>query len=450
MALLKFKQGLAENLPVYSTDTVGTVYITSDSQEMKVDLPTGRVKVSDFISVTAAELETVTVHENLFYYITDTKTIVKYVGEDEQGKRIWEGINNTDQITGINTRLITAESEIDALQTADSTLNRKIDELNASDIETTDEIVVTTAVGNYSVGQSILANTSVQDLLLSMLCADSAPTITQPSLTISGDAVYIEVGSSKDVTVSATYSDGNYQYGYALLEDGSIDTDKQATDSKEKAPNTHNDGTTGADLTYLDLQYGSGTVLTSTTTSNSVSYTVNSGIKTSKTSSKVYSKASHNAGYIPVSILKNKYDSKAIAANSNKTTDKTVFYWYIPMFHGFKYGTDLIVDPANITASEIKGLNAITGSTAYNQTQTTSETATSSWRQYFIAVPASYGWELKEIIDSNNLPLTIGKTTNNVTLTFGSGEGTTASIAYEVFYVNLDADYDTTKITLKW
>ena len=121
------------------------------------------------------------------------------------------------------------------------------------------------------------------------------------------------------------------------------------------------------------------------------------------------------------------------------------FYWYIPMYHGFKYGTDLIADPKNITAAQVKGLTAITGSTAYNKTKQTKETATGSWKQYFIAVPTSYNWELKSIIDSNNLPLTV-ETATEVELTFG----TDTKVKYEVFYVNLDAAYDTKVINLTW
>ena len=131
MALLKFNYGPVANLNDLTKAPIkdGNVYITTDSQEMKVDLAGKRLTISDFVSVTAAELDTVAIHDNLFYYVTDTKTIVKYVGTDAEGKRIWEGINNTDQIAGMNTRLITAEGEIDTLQSDLDTAEGKIEAL---------------------------------------------------------------------------------------------------------------------------------------------------------------------------------------------------------------------------------------------------------------------------------------------------------------------------------
>lgn len=445
MALLKFNKGKIQNLSKQSVSE-GNVYITTDSQEMFVDVsPTKRVKISDFVTVaTSSELDSVELYDNVFYYVADKKTIVRYGGQSNEGKRIWEGVNNTDEIANLDGRMDSAENNILALNTANNQTNKRIDELDAADIATTDGITVTTAVGNYAVGSTIDPNTSLQDLVLNMLCQDSAPTITANSLSISGTAKYLEIGSSGSISVTASYDDGNYQYGYATLADGTVDTTQELGDGKEKAANTVNDGATGADLTYLDINYN-GSVVKSQTKGNSITATVNSGTKTTRTTMSIGTKCSHNAGYIPVSILKNKYKNLAIASNANKTNSMTGFYWYVPMYKGFKYGDALIADPANITAEQVKGLTVIKDSTAYNKTKPTTETATGSWKQFFVAVPSEYNAELKTIIDSNNLPLTIQKA-KNVTLTFG----TDTKVEYEVFYVNLDAAYDTKKITLGW
>lgn len=445
MALLKFNKGAIADLSTQAVSE-GNVYITTDSQEMFVDVSGNkRIKISDFVTVaTASDLDTVALFDNAFYYVADTKTIVRYGGAGTDGKRIWEGINNTDEIEGLSDRVDDAETAIATLNTANTNTNKRIDDLDAADIATTDGITVTTAVGNYAVGSTIDPNTSLQDLVLNMLCQDSAPTITANSLGISGTAKYFEIGTGGSISVTATYDDGNYQYGYATLADDSIDTTQTLGDGKEKAEKTVNNGATGADLTYLDINYN-GSVVKSQTKGNTITATVDSGIKTTSTKMSIGTKCSHNAGYIPVSILKNKYKSLAIASNANKTKSMDGFYWYIPMYHGFKYGTDLIADPKNITAAQVKGLTAITGSTAYNKTKQTKETATGSWKQYFIAVPTSYNWELKSIIDSNNLPLTVEKATE-VELTFG----TDTKVKYEVFYVNLDAAYDTKVINLTW
>lgn len=445
MALLKFNKGAIANLSTQAVSE-GNVYITTDSQEMFVDVSGNkRIKISDFVTVaTASELDTVALFDNAFYYVADTKTIVRYGGAGTDGKRIWEGINNTDEIEGLSDRVDDAETAIATLNTANTNTNKRIDDLDAADIATTDGITVTTAVGNYTVGSTIDPNTSLQDLVLNMLCQDSAPTITANSLGISGTAKYLEIGTSGSISVTATYDDGNYQYGYATLADDSIDTTQTLGDGKEKAEKTVNNGDTGAELTYLDINYN-GSVVKSQTEGKSITATVNSGTKTTRTTMSIGTKCSHNAGYIPVSILKNKYKNLAIASNANLTNSMTGFYWYVPMYKGFKYGTDLIADPANITAEQVKGLTVIKDSTAYNKTKPTTETATGSWKQFFVAVPSEYNAELKSIIDSNNLPLTVQKA-KNVTLTFG----TDTKVEYEVFYVNLDAAYDTKKITLGW
>lgn len=445
MALLKFNKGAIANLSTQAVSE-GNVYITTDSQEMFVDVSGNkRIKISDFVTVaTASELDTVALFDNAFYYVADTKTIVRYGGAGTDGKRIWEGINNTDEIEGLSDRVDDAETAIATLNTANTNTNKRIDDLDAADIATTDGITVTTAVGNYTVGSTIDPNTSLQDLVLNMLCQDSAPTITANSLGISGTAKYLEIGTSGSISVTATYDDGNYQYGYATLADDSIDTTQTLGDGKEKAEKTVNNGDTGAELTYLDINYN-GSVVKSQTEGKSITATVNSGTKTTRTTMSIGTKCSHNAGYIPVSILKNKYKNLAIASNANLTNSMTGFYWYVPMYKGFKYGTDLIADPANITAEQVKGLTVIKDSTAYKKTKPTTETATGSWKQFFVAVPSEYNAELKSIIDSNNLPLTVQKA-KNVTLTFG----TDTKVEYEVFYVNLDAAYDTKKITLGW
>jgi hypothetical protein len=125
------------------------------------------------------------------------------------------------------------------------------------------------------------------------------------------------------------------------------------------------------------------------------------------------------------------------------------------MFQGFTYSESAIQDPSSITADELVTLtapiastvgsvNKVTGDKAYNETKITTATASKSWRQYFLAIPASYGWEMKNAKDSNNIDCTIRKA-NDVTLTFGSDLNTT-DILYNVYYINNAADYGTLKI----
>ena len=471
MALLKFNKGLVENLTTTKTPIAeGNVYITSDSKEMYIDIASDkRIKISDFVFTTQEGLATIELHDNLFYYVTDTKAIVRYAGTNDAGDRIWEGINNTDQITGLNTRLLTAEGEIDALQTADEAINERIDGLNATHIETTDEITVTTAVGNYAVGSKIDKDTDLQTLILEMLCKDSAPSVTQPGLSFSGGKgiTYIEVGSSKSVTVSTSYTNGSYPYGYALDGEGNPDL----TGSDEDKATAVSSGTgTGVTLTKMAINYNGSEV--DSTTSSSLSVSVDSGIETSRAAKAVTATAQHSAGNIPVSILKNKYPSKKIAtytldttddgknggnrAEKTNTNDYPSFRWYEPVFSGFKYEipnkdtkeeTEAnLIDPESITATQIIGLGAtVTGANAYSKTPITNAKATGSWRQYFIAVPVNYGKELTKIVDTTNQPLAFKKKASNVNVTLG-----TATVEYEVFYVSFPSAFDTVEFNLTW
>ena len=87
MALLKFNKGAIANLSTQAVSE-GNVYITTDSQEMFVDVSGNkRIKISDFVTVaTASDLDTVALFDNAFYYVADTKTIVRYGGAGTDGK----------------------------------------------------------------------------------------------------------------------------------------------------------------------------------------------------------------------------------------------------------------------------------------------------------------------------------------------------------------------------
>lgn len=123
------------------------------------------------------------------------------------------------------------------------------------------------------------------------------------------------------------------------------------------------------------------------------------------------------------------------------------------MYQGFTYAESAIENPAEITSSQIESLNAPTASTvgavkkvinekAYNQTKITSATASRPWRQYFLAIPADYGWVMSSAKDANNIDCTIRKA-NDVTFVFEETE-----VVYNVYYINNAADYGT--LTINW
>lgn len=308
---------------------------------------------------------------------------------------------------------------------------------NAGNVYFDRDLLTTVATGNITLtnGQATVPATgkNLYELWETInVKEDTDISVTKPSVSVSGSVKYIEVGGSSSQDVTVTYEDGSYEYGYTT----------ETGEAGDNANNTVNNGTTGANVTGYILTDGSNAIEPKTSGGNT--FTVDSGIKTAKASMTVKGSATYDDGYIPVSNLKKMYPAKKITAGTTAEVPKELFRWYVPMFYGFKYGSALINDPANISEAEIKALSIVKDATAYNQTKPASATATGSWKQFFVAVPAGYNAELSGISDSNKLPLTIGKATN-VTMTFG-----TASIEYEIWYVALDADYDTKALTLTW
>lgn len=308
---------------------------------------------------------------------------------------------------------------------------------NATNVYFDQDLLTTVPVGNIELenGQATIPVTGLNIIEAwneIHVSEDKDIDVTAPTVSVSGSVKYIEVGSSGSQDVTVTYEDGKYEYGYT----------SETGEEGAAATSTTNDGTTGANVTGYKLTDGTNAIDPKTEGGNT--FTVNSGVKTAKGSMSVKGSATYDDGYIPVSNLKKMYPAKAISAGTTAEVSKELFRWYVPMFYGFKYDGALIADPANITEAEIKALTVIKDSTAYNQTKPTSATATASWRQFFVAVPVGHNAELQGISDSNKLPLTIAKA-GNVTLTLG-----TASIEYEIWYVNLDADYDTKALTLTW
>lgn len=99
MALLNFKYGKHGNLPEWSLNSVGTVFVTTDEQAMHIDLPDGRVVISQIINVAS-----VSDWQNMkppystqaFYYIVDANALLKYTGDGTT--HTWKQINSTADV----------------------------------------------------------------------------------------------------------------------------------------------------------------------------------------------------------------------------------------------------------------------------------------------------------------------------------------------------------------
>ena len=308
---------------------------------------------------------------------------------------------------------------------------------NAGNVYFDRDLLTTVATGNITLtnGQATIEATgkNIYELWEAIhVKEDTDISVTDPTVTVSGTLKYLEVGSSGSQDVTVTYEDGKYEYGYT----------EETGEEGDSATSTVNNNTTGANATGYILTDGTNNISPKTTGGNV--FAVNSGVKTAKGSFTVKGSATYDDGFIPVSNLKKMYPAKAISAGTTDEVSKELFRWYIPMFYGFKYDGAVIADPAKITADEVSKLTVIKDGTAYNQTKPTSVSATGSWRQFFVAIPADYKANKPTFTDGNGLPSTV-EAAGDVTLTLG-----TASIKYNVWYVSYPADYDTLTATLAW
>lgn len=99
MALLNFKYGLHKNLPAFSDATIGNVFVTTDEQAMHIDLPGGRVVISQIITLaTAEEWQSMKppYNQQAFYYIVDANALLKYTGNGTVHS--WKQVNSTADV----------------------------------------------------------------------------------------------------------------------------------------------------------------------------------------------------------------------------------------------------------------------------------------------------------------------------------------------------------------
>lgn len=99
MALLNFKYGLHKNLPAFSDATIGNVFVTTDEQAMHIDLPGGRVVISQIITLaTAQDWKNMKppYSTQAFYYIVDANALLKYTGNGTTHS--WKQINSTADV----------------------------------------------------------------------------------------------------------------------------------------------------------------------------------------------------------------------------------------------------------------------------------------------------------------------------------------------------------------
>lgn len=198
MSMLNFKYGLHQNLPSFDSSKTGTIYVTSDEQAMYVDLPSGRVRVGQIVT-----LPDVQTWQNLvppysteaFYYITQANALLKYSGSE------WVQINSTAEITNA-LNLLTGR--VSALETAKNEHATKI-----SNAETAISNLQTTTQNQGTAISGLQTKTTALDAAIENLgtlfsykgqygLADALPTtnIQKNDIVIHGTAIKIYNGTA--------------------------------------------------------------------------------------------------------------------------------------------------------------------------------------------------------------------------------------------------------------
>lgn len=427
MALLKFKYGPSANLATKGIED-GVVYITNDSQEMKVDIGSTRYNISDFIIVeTQAALEALgTYYENLFYYVKADNLLKKYTKTPAEGESNWTNINDTSAldsaVSAIGVRLVTAESDIDALEGRATTLETAVGNINATTVETTKSFKVTAAVGNYKVGDTVAAD-DIQQILMDMLSKDVYPTRTQDAratLNLTGAGAK-EVGTEFTPKFSFSTQVGQYS----------------ANGVTQSANVTYNTFSVTESNRPDDVEEGSST----NNTGSFTKFTV-----TDSTNYKLTGSCKSTQGDVPKTYLGNDYDVddpsidvRIEAKDWNNLSSSTVT-GYRAKFYG--YFASAAKNPDALTSADIRALSGLRlkSGTTY-ETKTGPQTSlpsgakaikTNKMQQMFFAAPKGTYTNVTVVNSTNGAPQTVKKVTDVMV----EGLNGYQAVAYDVFYVS--------------
>lgn len=358
MALLKFNKGLFASLP--ATQTEGSVYITTDTKEMYVDVAADkRIAISKIVvadSVDANGILTVDgsrilkYSNNLLYYVKGEDNLRRCAATEiteETTSVNWTKIGDltelTNALSSLGVRLIAVEKEIYGEGEGDAhtpglkenfqDLKTAVSGINASTVETTQDIVVTAAVGNYPKGKVVKID-DIQEIIKNMLSTDIPPSVTQPSASLT-------LKNAKGYEVGYTFTP-NYEFSTSA-----------GTYSNYRNPETGKDvaQATGVTFgTYSVTETGRPDGKTADTKTTKIG-SFESFVVTDSTNYKLTSASCVSSdGIIPKSYLGVDDDSKQIKEITHTLTDSAAVTGIRYCF----YGT--LTEKSNLTSAIIRGL----------------------------------------------------------------------------------------------
>ena len=272
-----------------------------------------------------------------------------------------------------------------------------------------------TSIGNYRIGDTIAAGTSLESVFMNMLSKrlqpSATPTAPAASITLYMDgstkkssAGAVEVGTTVNPYYVASLSAGSYTYGPAT---GVAATSYSVTSTGRKTV----DGATTE------------TVEDSATTSSGA---FNSFIVDDDTSYKVSVSIPHNEGVPAVDNLGDKANPEVKIPSGTKTATSGTVSGYRAWFCGYKNGTNALADATAITGAQVRALgNAANGSWK-------SSMDVAQMKQMFFAAPAGKGYKPAIKDSKTDAPQTVE---GPITVAVEGKDGFTA-INYDVWYVS--------------
>lgn len=271
-----------------------------------------------------------------------------------------------------------------------------------------------TSIGNYRIGDTIAAGTSLESVFMNMfskrLQPSATPTAPAAFITLYTDgstkkvtAGAVEVGTTINPYYVASLSAGSYTYGpatgitassYAVASTGRKTVDGATTDTVEDSATT----SSGA---------------------------FNSFVVDDDTNYKVSVSIPHNEGVPAVDNLGDPANPEVKIAAGTKTANSGAVTGYRAWFCGYKNGDNALANAAAITGAEVRALgNAANGSWL-------SSMDVSKMKQMFFAAPAGKGYKPVIKDASTTAPQTVQ---GPITVSVEGKDGFTA-IDYDVWYV---------------
>lgn len=335
---------------------------------------------------------------------------------------------------------------------------------NAENVYFDQDLITSFAMGNISLSNGMAtipaAGKNLSEVWESIYVKEINTNLqnAKPSCSMSGNSVkYYLVGATSDAyTITLGLNKGSYDYGYGYVA-SKDETDPAAGTAAVTRVTNDGTGVVPVATSPYALTYNGSSVTPTTTNGNVFSC---AGVKkeTAPTQIQCSGTVKYEKAGNPVSNLGKIYPAQAYGNGTTDANTQNLARWYYPIYQGFTYEDNtgvgaVIADHAKITADQLQTkLSApasgstntsavITGETAYNKTKLTKAVASKAWRQYYLAYPKSYSFDMSAAKDSNNIDCTVRQAAD-VTLTFNG-----VDVVYAVYYINNATPYGTKTIT---